>query len=121
VNWGLLAVVAATIGVIFGAYKYGESAGEARANAAEARDAEVARIAADVATTGAAKALTGLDAKLGSIRQEIQRGTRSNPVYVDCRHPPEQLRRLNEILTGARAVAPGASGVRASPDSLDQR
>lgn len=120
-NYGVLAVVAVTIGVIFGAYKYGESAGEARAKAAEARDAEVARIAADIATTGAAKALTGLDAKLGSIRQEVQRGIRTSPVYIDCRHPPEQLRRLNEILTGARAVAPGASGVRPSADSIDQR
>lgn len=120
-SYAALVGAAVAVAAIFGAYKYGESAGAAQAKAAEARDAEVARIAADRATQGAVDALTGLDTRLGSLRQEIQRGLRTSPVYIDCRHPPEQLRRLNEILAGTRTVAPGASGVRASPDALDQR
>ncbi|MCW7541872.1 hypothetical protein OOT46_29165 [Aquabacterium sp. A7-Y] len=103
----LLIATAAVAAAIAGTFFYGESVGQARCEAAQARDEHVARIAADAANKAAAAAIGKIEIQHVTVRQTIEREVRTVPVYRDCRHSPDGLRVVNEALTGRAEPARG--------------
>lgn len=100
VAWG--ASLAGTAWWTYGAGQDSEIATQAR----EAKAAEnAARIAADVSAAAIAK----IKPQITTIKQETEREIRTNTIYADCRHSPEQLQRLNAALTG-RGSEPAGGG-----------
>lgn len=95
---GLLAVIAA--------FFYGQHIGEQGAEADQARDDRVAKVAYDAAQKGAADEIAKIKPKNVTIRQELAREIETNIVYRDCRVPAPGVRLANEALTG-RAEPPG--------------
>jgi hypothetical protein len=98
---------AATIG---GAFWYGTGIG---------RDGEVAKQAAvskaitdtrEEARKGAADAISKIQVRNTRVQGRVETIVRDNPVYRDCRHDADQLRNINEALTG-RPGSDGGSGV----------
>lgn len=96
-----LAAVLAFGLVTAAAYRQGRVDGRAACEAAEARDRQVAQIAGDAAASAAAREIRQIKIQHTTIRQEVEREVRSNVVYRDCSHGPEQLQRINAALTGA--------------------
>jgi hypothetical protein len=60
------------------------------------------REAVDQASQKVAQAISKIKVINTTIQQEVQRETRTEPVYIDCRHTPDGLRLINAALTGAR-------------------
>lgn len=83
-----------------GAFFYGDKVGGDREVATQAREDRVVKIATDAAASAAAGAIAAQRPKNVTIRQETEREIRTNTVYAECRHSPEQLQRLNAALTG---------------------
>ncbi|WUR11929.1 hypothetical protein E7V67_019815 [[Empedobacter] haloabium] len=93
-----------------GAFWYGTGVG---------RDGEIAKQSAvDKATVetrklameGAADAISKIVVRNTTVQGRVETIVRDNPVYRDCRHDPDQLRNINEAITG-RAGATGDSVV----------
>ena len=101
VMWG------ASIG---GSFFYGRKAGVDSEVASIAREDAIVKKVTDAAQLGAAKAIAANKPRNITIRQETEHEIRTNTVYADCRHSPEQLQRLNAAITGRAASAP-AGGV----------
>lgn len=96
---------------IGGVYLYGVSVGDDHATAAVSRENDIARIAREAGQRGAAEAIAANKPRNVTIRQETEREIQTNTVYRDCRHSPEQLRRLNAALTGDDPEQPAGSGL----------
>lgn len=89
------------------------NAGEDHQIAKTVEQSELIRAVSDAAQHSAATAIAGIVVKNTTIKGEIEREIRTNTVYADCRHSPEQLRRLNEALTGRAEPAGGGQLPRA--------
>lgn len=109
--------VLAVGGALYGAFHLGERSGRDGCEAEAAREDRIAQVATDAANTAAASAIAGIQVRHTTIRQEVQREIRELPVYRDCRHPPQQLQRLNSALTGDAAESAGPGDVRPGPDA----
>ena len=105
----LIALILAGISGL-GAYFYGVQVGKDSEIAHRASLDEVRVAATEAAASAAADAIAKSRPRNTTIRQETEREIRTNTVYADCRHSPEQLQRINEALTGKRAESAG-SGV----------
>ena len=68
-------------------------------------------MAAEHAASAAADAISKLRIINQTITQEVRREIVERPVYRDCQHSPEQLRRLNAAITAAPGRAAGGGGV----------
>jgi hypothetical protein len=104
----MLAAVAITALVSGGgagwfAYEAGRNA-ELATQAREDRVAEVSRAAA---ADAAASAIASIRVQNTTIRGEVRREISERVVYRDCVHSPDQLRRLNEAITGRAGPAGG--------------
>ena len=98
----ILAALAAAALVGSGvAYLTGRSDGEALAVAQDVRERHVAALASQAAASAAAAQIARIRVQHTTVRQEVEREIREKPVYVDCRHSPDQLQRLNAAITGA--------------------
>ncbi len=95
----LSAIVAALLSGA-GGFWYGTTVG---------RDGEIARREAEQTVTrtvraeamqGAADAIAANKPRNVTIKQEVQREIETQVVYRDCRHSPDQLRRINAAITG---------------------
>lgn len=101
------------IGTLGSAYWYGVEVGDDHATAAVARENAIADRAIAAAVSGAASAIAAQRPKNVTIRQETAREIRTNTVYAECRHSPEQLQRINSAIAGGgaeptgRGVVPG--------------
>lgn len=108
--YALLAAVLLAGAAISGAglmgYRLGRDAEVAAAARAEAAILETRRLAQE----GAAEAISKIEVRNVTIRQQAETVTREVPVYRDCRHDPDGLRLVNEALTGARQE-PGPGNV----------
>ena len=94
--WLLLAFVVALIA----AYFKGCNDGADLAEGQQAREERIAATAYDAAQRGAAKAIAGIEVKNVTIKQKMETEIREKPVYIDCRHTPDDLRLVNAALTG---------------------
>ena len=91
----------------FGAYVQGRKDGRNACLAAEARDEKVAQIAGAAAAASAAEAISQIEVKHVTIRQQLETQVREIPVFRDCHAPADSVRKLNAALTGAdEAAAP---------------
>lgn len=92
-------------------YEAGAQAGAA----AERQQCQAVKDAIDQATEAFAAKAAGNAEAIGSqgeqaLRRVLAEVRKNRQVYVDCRHPPEAFRALNEALVGR--PAPAASGVK---------
>ena len=113
--WFLLATVLAVGAACGGAYWQGRQDGKAVCQAEHNRDQEVAAIAGEAAASAAAHAISKIEVKHVTLRQRLETEVREIPVYRDCRHSPDGLRRLNEALaTGSQPEPPGGGQLPAA-------
>lgn len=68
--------------------------------AARAREDAAALVAADIAATKAAEAISKIEVQRVEITQPVLREVRERAVYRECRHTPDGLRGINAALTG---------------------
>lgn len=107
---GLLSIALTWSLSIGGAYLYGVNDGDDRATAAVARENKIAQVAREAGQKGAAEAIAANRPKNVTIRQEVEREVQSRVEYRECRHSPEQLRRINAAITGDEPQ-PAGSGL----------
>ena len=113
--WLLAGGLAAAVGGAGWAYVQGRADGRELCQAQAARELQVAQLAADHAASAAAAAISRIRVRHQTIRQEVEREIERRVEYRECRHPPEQLQRINAALTGAdRTESAGGGGVPAS-------
>ncbi len=94
-------------------------AGKEHELATQAREDKAAAVATAAAASAVVAGVAKQRPRNTTIRQEAEREIRTETRYVDCRHSPEQLRRIDEALTGkprepatADGAVPGASAPR---------
>jgi hypothetical protein len=109
--WTILVALLLIGALTGGAYRQGRADGEAKIEAQQARESEIAQKAVDAANATAAAAIAGIKVQHRTITQEVNREVIERPVYRDCLHSPDQLQRINAALTGAAKPEPAGSGV----------
>jgi hypothetical protein len=77
------------------------------------QDIAVAR-AAGAAASAAAEAISKIEVKHVTIRQELEREVRTREVFRDCRSGPDAVRLFNATAPGAGASAAGNRGLPAT-------
>jgi hypothetical protein len=97
-------------GCIGGAFWYGLGLGEDRANAQAAREDRIAVIATEAAASAAAGAIARIEVKNTTIHQTLERVTRENTIFTDCRSGPVALGLLNSTAGIAGPDKPAAGG-----------
>lgn len=75
--------------------------------AAESDKKDLVAKAAEAAGQASAKAISQIRITNTTIQQEIQHETRTERVYLDCRHTPDGLFLVNAALTGAERPGGG--------------
>jgi hypothetical protein len=95
-------------------YWRGATNTENRLEAERLRNEQIAETAYDAAILAAADAISGIKIVNTTIRQELEREIRTEPVYVNCRHSPDAKRLLDAVLSG-EAPAESVSGNIVSP------
>lgn len=105
--YALIAAGAVAVGAFAGTFFYGVHMGEQKAEAQNARDERIAKVAYEAGQKGAAEEIAKIKPKNVTIRQELEREIQTNTVYRDCRVPAVGVRLANEALTG-RAEPTGA-------------
>lgn len=112
--WWLLVFVLLLGAAGAGGFWYG---GEVREDALTAQQSREQKLVDQVQTAvvqAVAKGVSQIKVNNTTIRQEVEREVHTNTVYADCRHPPEQLQRINAAIAGRRpqgaagGVVPGA-------------
>lgn len=98
--WSILAALLLVGALTGGAYRQGRADGEAKIEAQQARESELAQKAVDAANATAAAAIAGIKVQHRTITQEVQREVVSVPQYRECAHSPQTLERINAALTG---------------------
>lgn len=106
--WILLALGAAWIGSVGGAYMHGRSTGEDKCNAMEAIRKQAVEETREAAQQGAASEIAKIKPKNVTIKQETEREIRTNTVYADCKLPAAGVRLANEAITGIKPEPAGA-------------
>ncbi len=99
-----------------GLYLEGKKAGKNEVRAQVASQAEIARDAAETAAQIAADAISKIKVQNRTVYQEVQREVLERPVYRECEHSPDVLRRINAALTG-QAAEPAGRGLMPSADA----
>lgn len=92
---------------IFVAGSAGFKLGIDHQKASEADKRELVAEAVDAANSAAAEAISQIKVTNQTIRQEVERETRTNTVYVDCRHTPAGMSGVNAALGGAEPAGGG--------------
>lgn len=92
----------------FGAYITGRHDGRAAELATQAREDRAAAVAGAAAASAAAEAITQIEVKHVTIRQQLETQVREVPVFRDCHAPADSVRRLNAAITGADEAAPAS-------------
>lgn len=113
--YALIAAGAVAVGAFAGTFFYGVRVGEQGAEAQQARDDRIAKVAYDAGQQGAAEAIAKLKPRNVTIRQELAREIQTNTVYRDCRVPAGGVRLANEAITGRAEPAGGGELPRVGP------
>lgn len=114
--YAIIAAIIICITGVAGAGWGGFRLGIDHQKAADADRDKTVREAVDQAGQQAAKAIGKIRVVNTTIQQEVQRETRIEPVYVDCRHSPGGLRGVNAALAGGRP-SPAGDGQLPAPDA----
>lgn len=93
--WLILAAVIAW----GGAYFWGRQDGADIVRAEQSRAERLVLKAREEAQLGVAAEIAKLEIKHVTLTQTLQKETRIEPVYLECRHTPDGLRVLNAALT----------------------
>lgn len=112
--YAIIAALVLGIAGVAGAGWGGFRLGIDHQKSAEADREKAIREAADQAGQLAAQAINKIRVINTTIQQEIQRETRTERVYLDCRHTPDGLRLLNAALAGGQAKSAGGGQLPAS-------
>lgn len=107
----LLAWVASVLGAGWLAYGAGQDA----EIATQTREQRVAAVATEAAASAAAHAISQIEVRNVTIKQEVEKRIRDVPVYRSCRHAAGVLDNINAALTGQPSgggVMPAASAPR---------
>ena len=107
--YAIIASLVLTILGVCGAGWIGFQTGIDHQKSSESDRNEAIRLAADQASQVAAAAINKIKVVNTTIQQEIQHETRTNTVYLDCRHTPDGLRLINSTLSGDQTITPGGS------------
>lgn len=97
-GWPLVALLWCGTMALAGWWGYG--AGRDAEIATQAREDKATLLAAEVAASAAAHAISRLRIQHRTITQEVQREIVDRPVYRDCGHSAEQLQRINAAIVG---------------------
>lgn len=111
----LLALVAAFAGTGWVSYSKGQDDGRNAVLAQQKAADDVRAETLQIAQQGAAQAIATIEVKNVTITRKIEREIQENTVYRDCRHSPEQLRDINEAITGQRGPEPAGAGAVPAP------
>lgn len=104
----LLAVVMLWIASIAGSLWLGMSYQEASDKAEAASVKQAIEDTRKIVMEGTADAISKIVVRNTTVQGRVETVVRDNPVYRDCVHAPDQLRNINEVLTG-RSGSPGDS------------
>lgn len=99
----IIVALLAVMGAGWGGFELGVD--HQKANDADKK--ELVAKAAEAAGQASAKAISQIRITNTTIQQEIQRETRTERVYLDCRHTADGLRLVNAALTGAERPGGG--------------
>ena len=99
----IIAALLAIMGAGWGGFELGVD----HQKATEADKKDLVAQAAEAAGQASAKAISQIRITNTTIQQEIQHETRTERVYLDCRHTPDGLRLVNAALTGAERPGGG--------------
>lgn len=116
----LLAVGAAWLGSVGATGWWAYGAGKNAELATQVREARVAQVSREAASTAAAKAIAEIEVKNVTIRQPLETIIRTERVFTDCRSGADAVRLLNST----PGVAPAASqpaGARVVPPARPAR
>ena len=116
--WVILAVVLAFGAATGGAYMRGREDGKDSEIAIAAREKQIGANAADAAASAAAAAISRITVKHQTIKQELEREIRTNPVYLrpDCATGADSLQRFNAAIPTSPEQVPDSSVVP-TPDT----
>lgn len=106
----LIALAAAFAGTGWVSYSTGHDNGRNTVLAAQKAADDVRAETLQIAQQGAAQAIATIEVKNVTITRKIEREIQENTVYRDCRHSAEQLRDINEAITGQRGPEPAGAG-----------
>ena len=98
--WLLLAAGLALSGAIGGAYIKGRADGRSVEIAQRVTIEEVARVSREAASEAAAEKIAKIEVTNRTIYQKVERETRIEPRYVDCRNTEHVMQLINAALTG---------------------
>lgn len=104
----ILTLAGVWLGSAGGSYVYGTGVGTAKEKARQADEQLVIDTTRQAAQEGAANAIAKIKVTNTTIQGKTETVVREHVVYRTCVHPPEQLRNINEALTG-RPQPPGDS------------
>lgn len=94
-------IIAIVVSVAFcGVYLKGRSDGELMLLGKQAEIKQAIADTREQAAIGAAQAIAKIEVKNVTIRQTVERITRENVVYRECRHSDDGLRLVNAALAG---------------------
>lgn len=85
---------------------YGTGLGEDKEFAKRAREDDLVQKVQTASTQSAADAIAKIKFRNTTIHQEVQREIQTDVRYVDCRHAPGVLSKVNEAITGQRTESP---------------
>jgi hypothetical protein len=85
---------------VVGAGLWGLSLGDDRATARQARETSIEQRATAAAANAAASAINAIKVTNRTIQNEVIRDVVEKPVYRDCLHDADSLRRINAAITG---------------------
>lgn len=95
-------LVAFLCGLLYGAYQLGRETKQGEWDAADLAKADARQEALEIV----ANKIASIDVKSTTIIKPIQKEIRTNTVYADCKHSPEQLRNLNELIGVGSGILP---------------
>lgn len=98
-----LVLVAFFCGLLYGAYQLGRETKQGEWDASDLATAESRQEIVEAAARKIAK----IEVKSETIIKPIQKEIRTNTVYRDCKHSPDQLRNLNELIGVGVGILPG--------------
>jgi len=116
----ILVFVLALSGTATVSYLKGAEHARNKIEVAAARDEYIANIAYSEAIKAAASEIAQIKIVNKTIRQELEREVRFEPVYVDCRHPDHVKRLLNDIISGEKSPESLNRDQLSAPDPADR-
>ncbi|MFY8038879.1 MAG: hypothetical protein ACOVN4_04340 [Bosea sp. (in: a-proteobacteria)] len=79
--------------------------------ATQVREERAAQVSREAALQVTAEAISRIKVEHRTIQNEVQREILEKPVYRDCRHDADSLRRINSAIIGGSSEPAGSGGL----------